>query len=89
VAILAGLISLYALSATIYRTVEGGWTINRLTIIGWNTINILILIWLTIKQFRSGLGNWVDSAHSAFSSASIAYLVWGLFVVLVIPWLFR
>jgi hypothetical protein len=89
VAILAGLISLYALSATIFRTVEGGWTINRLTIIGWNTINILILIWLTIKQFRSSMENWIDSSHSAFSSASIAYMVWGLFVVLVIPWLIR
>ncbi len=89
VAILAGVISLYALSATIYRTIEGGWTINRLTIIGWNTINILILIWLTIKQFRSSMENWIDSSHSAFSIASLAYMVWGLFVVLVIPWLFR
>lgn len=89
VAVLAALISLYALSATVFRTVEGGWTINRLTIIGWNIINILILIWLTIQQFRSGFGNWVASLHSAFSSASLAYMVWGLIVVLVIPWLFR
>ncbi len=40
VAILAVLVSLYALSAVVYRSVDGGITINRLTIIGWNSINI-------------------------------------------------
>ena len=89
VAILAGLISLYALSATIFRTVEGGWTINRLTIIGWNSINILILIWLAIQQFRTTFENWIDSLHSVFSIAATAYMTWGLLVVIVIPWLFR
>lgn len=44
VAVLAVLISLYALSAIVYRTVQGGITVNRLTVIGWNTINIGILI---------------------------------------------
>jgi len=89
VAILAGLVSIYALSATISRTEEGGWTLNRLTIIGWNIINILILIWLTIQQFRSRVENWIDSLHAVFSSASVAYMVWGLFVVLAMPWLFQ
>jgi hypothetical protein len=88
VAILAGLISLYALSATVFRTIEGGWTINRLTIIGWNSINILLLIWLVIQQFRSGFEKWIRSLHSVFSLAASAYMVWGLFVVIVIPWLF-
>ena len=89
VAILAGLISLYALSATVFRTAEGGWTINRLTIIGWNSINILILIWLVIQQFRSSIADWIDSLHSVFSLAASAYMVWGLLVLIVIPWLFR
>ena len=89
VAILAGLVSVYALSATVFRTIEGGWTINRLTIIGWNSINICILFWLVFKQFKTGREKWIDSLHSIFSLASSAYLVWGLFVVLAIPWLFR
>ena len=89
VAVLAALISLYALSATVFRTIEGGWTINRVTIIGWNIINILILIWLTIQQFRSRTEKWIGSLHSVFSLAAAAYMVWGLIVVLVIPWLFR
>ena len=89
VAILAGLVSLYALSATVFRTIDGGWTINRLTIIGWNIINIGILFWLVFKQFKAGSEKWIDSLRSVFNLASNAYLVWGLFVVLAIPWLFR
>ena len=89
VAVLAGLVSIYALSATSFRTIEGGWTINRITIIGWNIINICILFWLVFKQFKAGRERWIDSLHSVFSLATNAYLVWGLFVVLVIPWLFR
>jgi len=89
VAILAGLVSAYALSATIFRTIEGGWTINRITIIGWNIINICILFWLVFKQFKDGREKWIDSLHSVFSLATNAYLAWGLFVVLLIPWLFR
>ncbi len=89
VAILSGLVSLYALSATVFRTIGGGWSINRLTIIGWNTINICILFWLVFKQFKDRREKWIDSLHSVFGLASKAYLVWGLFVVLAIPWLFR
>lgn len=89
VANLAGLVSLYALSATVSRTFEGGWTINRLTIIGWNVINIFILFWLVFKQFKDSREKWIDSLHSVFSLTTNAYLVWGLFVVLAIPWLFR
>ncbi len=89
VAILAELVSLYALSATVYRTVDGGWTINRLTIIGWNTVNIAILFGLIYKQWKAPREHWVASLQSVFSLATNAYLVWGLFIVVVIPWLFR
>ena len=89
VAILAVSISVYALSAVVYRTAEGGITMNRLMIIGWNAINISILIWLVIKQFKDGRERWVHSLHSVFSQATNAYLVWGVFLVLAIPWLFR
>jgi hypothetical protein len=89
VAVLAVLVSLYALSATVYRTIEGGMTINRLTIIGWNSINISILFWLIYKQFKDGHKKWIESSQSVFSLATNAYLVWGLFIVIIIPLLFR
>lgn len=89
VAILAELVSIYALSATVYRTFEGYLTINRLTIIGWNSINISILFWLIYKQFKDGHKKWIESMQSLFSLATNAYMVWGLFIVIIIPLLFR
>jgi hypothetical protein len=88
VAILSELVSLYAISATIYRSIEGGLTINRLTIIGWNIINISILFWLIYRQFKDGQEHWVASLKSVFSQATNAYLVWTLFLVIIIPWVF-
>ncbi len=89
VAILAVLVSIYALSATVYRTIEAELTINRLTIIGWNSINIVILCWLIFKQFKDGHKQWIESLQAVFSQATNAYLVWGLFLVIAIPLLFR
>jgi len=89
VAILAALISIYAISATVYRTVGGGITINRLTIIGWNTINIGILVTLIYKQFKEGFENWIQSLQHTFSLGTNAYIVWTLFIIIVIPLIFR
>ena len=88
VAILAELVSLYALSATVFRTIDGGMTINRLTIIGWNSINISILFWLLITQFKAGREKWIASMQKVFSLATNAYLVWALFLVFIIPIIF-
>ncbi len=89
VAILAAIVSLYALSATVYRTIQGGITINRLTIIGWNSINIGILFLLIYKQVKDGPAQWLRSLQWTFSRATIAYMLWALFLVIAIPWLFR
>jgi multisubunit Na+/H+ antiporter MnhF subunit len=89
VASLTVLISLYALSATIYRTIEGGWTINRLTIIGWNFINISILSWMIFTQIKIESDKWIESMQSVFSLATTAYLVWGLMLIIFVPILFR
>jgi hypothetical protein len=89
VAALAILFSLYALSAVIYRTVLGGITINRFTIIGWNIINITILVLLIIKQFKSGRQAWVESLRWTFGIGTNAYLVWTVFLIIVIPLIFR
>jgi hypothetical protein len=89
---LAGLtivISLYALSAVVYRTVLGGLTINRLTIMGWNVINIGLLIGLVYTQFKRGVAAWIHSLQSAFSVGAVAYTVWTIFLTVAIPWLFK
>lgn len=88
VVILTIVISLYALSAIVYRTL-GGMTMNRLTVIGWNSINIGILVLLFYKQFKDGPALWISSLQSVFSRATIAYIVWGVFLVLSVPLLFK
>ncbi|MBE9523784.1 MAG: hypothetical protein IMY76_01710 [Chloroflexi bacterium] len=88
VAILAVLISIYAMSATVYRTVSWGITINRLVIIGWNIINIGILVTLVYKQLKHGFENWVVSLQQTFSLGTNAYVVWSLFILVVIPLIF-
>jgi hypothetical protein len=89
VVILASLISLYALSAVVYRTVLGGLTLNRLTIIGWNVINIGILLALAVSQLRKGLAEWNIHMQNIFSRATTAYLVWTVLLILVLPLIFR
>ena len=81
-------VSLYALSATAYRTALGGLTMNRLTILGWNTINIGILISLLVKQLRRKQ-TWIDSIQQVFSKGSLAYLFWTVFLILAVPLLFK
>ena len=89
VAILSVLVSIYALSATAYRTFDGGVTINRLTILGWNSINIGILLTLIFKQFRDRKARWIPALQTVFSLGTNAYWIWAAFLLLALPWLFR
>jgi hypothetical protein len=88
VAALTVIVSLYALSAVVYRTIQGGITVNRLTVIGWNSINIAVLIKLVIRQLKAGAERWVPSMHHTISRAANAYLVWTSFLVIAIPLIF-
>ncbi len=82
------LVSLYALSATAYRTIQGGLTMNRITILGWNTLNITLLALMLAKGLRAGKEKWAGAFQSVFSLACACYLVWSAFLLLVMPWLF-
>ena len=86
---LAILVSLYALSAILYRTVDGGITINRLAVIGWNTLNTGLLIWLVVRLLRNKSGLWEQELQIVFSKGAALYAFWGLFIILAVPLLFR
>jgi hypothetical protein len=88
-AALALLVGLYALAAIIYRTAIDRLTPNRLTFIGWNVINIGILAWLIVGQWRAGRARWLPAIHAAFAGGAIPYVIWTLVVILALPWLFR
>jgi hypothetical protein len=87
-AALALIVSLYAFAAILYRTAIDRLTPNRLTFIGWNVINIGILIWLLVQQWRAGRARWLPALHSTFAAGMIPYVLWTVIVILALPWLF-
>jgi hypothetical protein len=89
ISILATLVSLYALSAILYRTFTGALTINRLTMIGWNVINIALLVLILIRLLRSSTQPWNERIKAVFSLGAVFYVGWSLFVILVMPFIFR
>ena len=82
------LVGLYALAAVVYRTTHDRLTINRLTIIGWNAINLGVLGLLLYRQVTRGRARWIESLHATFSGASVGYVGWAECVTLITPWLF-
>lgn len=86
---LAVLVSLYALSAILYRTINDTLTMNRLVIIGWNVINIAILGVLFYQVWRTGKDGWIHGAQTVYSRSMLAYVIWDLFVIFAVPLIFR
>ena len=88
VAVLALMVSLYALAAILYRTALDRLTPNRLTFIGWNVINIGLLFLVLLFQARAKGGRWVEGLYRAYSAGTVAYTIWTVAMILAIPWLF-
>ncbi len=88
-AALAVLVGGYALFAIAYRTWRGGLTPNRLAFMGWNVVNIGLLLHLLASQRRVGSeGEWVPALKRVFARGAVVYALWALVVVLATPWLF-
>jgi hypothetical protein len=87
-AAMAVVVSVYALSATVYRTLQGALTPNRLTVIGWNCINIAILVVMLYRMVRRGAQTWSEAVHSAIGQGAMAYIFWTAALVLGLPILF-
>lgn len=88
VTILTLIVSLYALSAIIFRTINDRLTPNRLTFIGWNVINIGLLCLLLIMQWRAKSDQWLEGLYRAFSLGTAVYAIWAVIIILALPWLF-
>src|SRR5260370_40773132 len=82
------LVSVYAFAAILYRAIGNQLTMNRAVVIGWNSINIALLIALLYLQLRRGRAAWVDSLHMTARLGTTAYVVWATAVGLLLPWLF-
>lgn len=88
VAALTTLVSLYALTAIIYRASIDGLTMNRTTVIGWNIINIALLLAVLARQVRTSREAWSLALQQVFAWGAIAYVVWAAVAGLALPWLF-
>jgi hypothetical protein len=75
-------VSLHAMAAIVYRTAAGGLTVNRLTVLGWNTVNIATLTLLLFRQGTDAPSAWIGAAHRAFRIGLVGYAAWTLFVLL-------
>jgi hypothetical protein len=89
VAFLATLVSLYALTALLYRTVNAVITINRLTMIGWNVINIALLVMMIVRLLMSRPQPWNQRIKAVYSLGAAIYVAWTLLVIVVMPFIFR
>jgi hypothetical protein len=89
VAFLAALVSLYALSAILYRTATDMITINRLTMIGWNIINIALLVMIIARLLASRPQPWNERVKAVFSLGAVAYVSWTLIVIVGMPFIFH
>jgi hypothetical protein len=83
------LVSFYALAAILYRTANDRLTPNRLLFIGWDAVNIAILVLLLVRQARSGRARWLPAMHRTFAIGALLYVAWSAAGLLVTPWLFR
>jgi hypothetical protein len=63
-------------------------TLNRLTVTGWNSINIGILVSLIVTQIRAGREGWIEAVQAVFGRAANAYLAWGLSLLIAVPIVF-
>ncbi len=61
---------------------------NRTIILGWNVINICLLVVLLVSQLRDGRDHWLEALHGVTRPAAIAYTIWALFAILATPLLF-
>ncbi len=79
------LLNLYALAAVAYRTIEGGLTPNRHTVLGWNAVTLLMFGYTLVTSWRAEHVEWSGVFRTSLARALVLAIVWALWVVLGIP----
>ena len=81
-------VSLYALAAIIFRTWWDGFTPNRITVIGWNVVNIAFLALLLYRQAQCSLATWTREMWRNFAWFALVYPAWGVALMALLPLVF-
>ncbi|MEM9173677.1 MAG: hypothetical protein AAGC67_00440 [Myxococcota bacterium] len=78
-----------ALFSILYRTIEGGWTPNRVAVLGENLLLFVFLAGVAVHLTRFVTGRGAHDALRRFVAGVLpAFLVWTLFVIFALPALF-
>ena len=88
-AALAALVGVYALTAIGYRTWQHDWTPNRVAFVGWDIINIALLLALIGRQVKAPRERWLARLHRTVSMGIVSYVLWAGIVILAVPILFH
>ncbi|WP_420627994.1 hypothetical protein [Candidatus Leptofilum sp.] len=89
VTVLTLVVSLYALSAIIFRTINDRLTPNRMAFIGWNVINIGLLALVLAMQWQARANQWLEGLYRTFSLGTAVYTAWVIIIILTTPWFFN
>lgn len=80
------LLNTIALSAILYRLVDGGLTPNRLAVLGANVLFLVHLIRITLSLYQSMTGqSLVRDVETRIATYVPVYIVWVLIVVFLFP----
>jgi hypothetical protein len=64
-----------------------GFTPNRVTVIGWNLVNIGILSQLLYRQWRASAADWLAALQATVYNGLNWYVVWTIVLFLLVGWL--
>jgi hypothetical protein len=54
-------------------------------VIGWNSINIVLLCVYLVKQTKASAAGWLAASHATFRWGMLAYAVWTVLLIVFMP----
>jgi hypothetical protein len=82
-------INLIAVSAIVFRIVQGGFTPNRVTVLGSNILILVHLVWVSLALTKQIKGKKDTAAiQNAIALFIPAYMIWAAINIFIFPFLF-
>lgn len=79
------LLNLYALAAVSSRAIEAGLTPNRLAVVGWNVVTLVILGGSAVRLWTRSDEPWVPVLRDAIGGLSPLAAAWAAALLLALP----
>lgn len=80
------LLNVYALAAIISRIVRyGGLTPNRHAVLGWNTVTLLMFVYLLVRSRSTEPDEWLPEFRESLARAMVLAVGWAAWVVVGLP----